>query len=135
MAVIEAWAALPVAAATQGQQQAQTRKRKQTDEKNLNFFFSFHRFLKMSALTPAAAADRAATDREKQLYGELSIIEADIAAIEEDYAATYPAGNVLIGYEGWVQRASACAQAPRFAHAACAFHRRRTRVLTAATLT
>ena len=48
-----------------------------------------------SALTPAAAADR-----EKQLYGELSIIEADIAAIEEDYAATYPAGNVLIGYEG-----------------------------------
>ena len=78
----------------------------------------------MSALTPASTAtDRAATDREKQLYGELSIIEADIAAIEEDYAATYPAGNVLIGYEGWVQRALArvAQPLPRFAPAAARF--------------
>ena len=34
------------------------------------------------------------------MYADLATLEHDIAAIEEDYAATYAAGNCLQGYEG-----------------------------------
>ena len=48
----------------------------------------------------ATPAVRAASEAEKKLYGELDALEADIAAIEEDYISTYAAGNIAGGYEG-----------------------------------
>jgi len=43
-----------------------------------------------------------AAESERRMYGELEILEGDIAAMEEDYLRTYNPGNLIVGYDCYI---------------------------------